>query len=113
MKRMRVRIPPEIIGDVERIALLEGRSLQNTLDRLLKLGLRAAGATVRDRAGSPGDNEPVALSVPLPGRVCAQVKALARQEDRSNRSMARQLVLAGLRTWGKQQDRSAEARSEH
>lgn len=95
---MRVRVPAEIIGDVEHLARVEGRSFQNVLDRLLKLGLRAAGATVRDGAASP-ETEAVRMSVPLPGRIVAQVKQLARQEDRSNRSMARQLVIAGLRAY--------------
>src|SRR5271167_4268140 len=97
---MRIRVAPHIAAASHRLAIREGRSDQEMLERLLVVGLRSLGAALP--APLPDDDETdrnvdkVDLRVPLPRPKFRVIKELARREGRSGHAMTRIIIDAGL-----------------
>jgi hypothetical protein len=97
---MRVRLGPELQQPVERLARIENRSASNMTEKLIAAGLRSLGVMAAMEAPSVQSDRGCRMSVPLSAAERTTIKRLARDEDRSNRSMAHQLLIAGLRVHG-------------
>jgi hypothetical protein len=95
---MRMRVAPALQPAVEQLALRENRSVANVIDRLLAAGLRTTGFTAAVPV-QPPDHCGCRMTMPLSANERSEIKRLAKLEGRSNRAMAHQLLIAGLRTW--------------
>ncbi len=86
---MRIRISEHIAGQAHRYALLQGRSDQEMIDRILALGIRALSTP----AAPSVDGECVLLPEPK----YREIKALGeRQGIKNGHEMIRRVIDAGL-----------------
>ena len=100
---MRIRVSPLIEGRVHALAIRQGRSDQNMLDKLIEAGLAATGmpATILSPAlGDLNDAELTEFKVPLAPTLRASLRELAAKEGRSQRQMAAHVIATGLRALG-------------
>jgi hypothetical protein len=96
---MRLRLTPKLRPSIERLARLESRSLSKMTEVLVAVGLRSLGVATSAPEETP-DHLDCRMSLPLTGVERTEIKRLARAENRSNRGMAHELILAGLRDRG-------------
>jgi hypothetical protein len=93
----------DVVLPIRQLARSHGLSESAMTTRLLREGLRQYGVapsspTVQQSAAP--DNDCRMTAVKLGGEARAAIKRLAVAEDRSNRSMIRRLIEAGLRQHG-------------
>jgi hypothetical protein len=96
---MRFRLQAKLGDAIEQLARAEGRTPQNMAARLLFKGLAAQGHPVQP-VTPIDESDKGDLHIPLPGPAFRKIKELAAAQLRSNRSMTRQIILAGLQTYG-------------
>jgi hypothetical protein len=96
---MRLRLAPALQPAVEHLALVENRSVANMLDQLVAAGLHTTGFT-KAVPVQPPDHRGCRMTLPLSAAERTEIKRLARAEHRSNRGMAHDLIVAGLRVRG-------------
>ena len=98
---MRTRLKPGVADAVRRLALREGRSDQEMVERLLSIGLQSFGAGT-PRTDTPPDRPTLdtQMTLPLPAGMYAAIKTLARDQGRSGKAMTRIIIDAGLAAMG-------------
>jgi hypothetical protein len=97
---MRLRLSKKLQPSVTHLARMESRSLSKMTEVLVAAGLRSRGVTDTAAPDETPDRLDCRLTLPLTTAERTEIKRLARTEDRSNRGMAHELILAGLRVRG-------------
>jgi hypothetical protein len=100
---MRIRLSPVFERHVHAMALKQGRSFQNTVDRIVDAGLRSTGmpvAAVTPALGDLSEGELTKMKIPLSPELRAQLRETAARLGRSQRKMTAICIAAGLKALG-------------
>jgi hypothetical protein len=99
---MRPRVSSDVALPIRQLALSHALSESAMTTRLIRDGLRHFGVIASAPAveQEATENDCRMMTVKLGGEARAAIKRLAASEDRSNRSMVRRLIEAGLRQYG-------------
>jgi hypothetical protein len=113
---MRARISPTLERHIYALALRQGRSDANMLDRIIEAGLAATGfapEVMTPPLGSLSDAEMSEVKVPLDAELRASLRALAAKHDRPQRQLAARVLREGLAALGADSATVAAVEADH
>ena len=105
---MRVRVAEKVGREIERLARAESRTVANMVTRLVVRGMVSEGLAASTTPVPVDDvvKDSKHVNLPLPASMLTTIKRLAKADDRSNRSMMRQILHTGIQTYQVNEDAS-------